>query len=225
VTALNEIVGAKLERFSKANTGVVSPVCLEVTKPEDQIKEIVTQIHNAIKFLSECDSIKVALAEIKEGKLSGTIYCAPRSHFTSSDDEQLNGETFFEKTLQLKKFNFIEDLEENFSSKKKKTYKYADGLPAVGSIIGFPIFKTGTSGKVRFILTIKSDEKIFGQNSEIIYGAVLRMFFSRIQLERQLIEIRQKYATCATRLHPLESLTTSSCKPLYSEGGGNEDVG
>ncbi len=174
--AFNEIVNVKLKRFKQALQSDSSPVCIEATKPEEQIKTILMHLHNTLRFLTSNEELKIVLVEVKDNKLSDTCYTAPAGHDPGFLKQDLNNDTFFDLVLQEKKFQCHENLEELFESKKKKKYyKFKNGLIDKGSIVGFPVLDTNQH--ICYVLTIKSDnmdlKKSFNQKYKGILGNVL----------------------------------------------------
>lgn len=196
VAAFNEIVSCKLQRFTSARSVGGFSRCLIATQPNDQLKEIVTQIFNIFRNVSGLN-VKVSLAEKKPDGGIRIICLAPHSHSTVLKNKSpLNG-TFIDSIFDGKSFDSIPDLKANFKN-RLKPYYYINNKPSDGSIIGFPIFEPD-SEEVQCVLTVKSEDKIFDVKSEKMYGQLLKMFVVRIQLERALIDIRAGYVECSNQ--------------------------
>lgn len=194
--AFNEIVNVKLKRFKQAVQAHNTPLCLEATKPEEQIKTILMHLHNTLRFLTNNEELKIVLAEVKDNKLSGTYYTAPAGHDPGFLKQDLNNDTFFDLVLRENKFQCHENLEKLFeSNKKKKYYKFKNGLIDKGSIVGFPVLDTNLH--ICYVLTIKSDDTDLKKTFNQKYKGILEMFYKRLLLESTLISIRDKYHECS----------------------------
>ena len=194
--AFNMIVDVKLKRFNNAMREQKWPLCLEVTKPDDQIKTILTNLHNTLRFLTKNEELKVVLAEVKNSGLTGTYYTAPEGHDPGFMKDDLHGDTFFDLVLKEKKFQCHENLEELFnSSRKKRHYKFKNNIVDKGSIVGFPVIDAQQN--IRYILTIKSDKTDLNKLFDKKYSGILTMFYDRLLLESNLIQIRDKYNECS----------------------------
>jgi hypothetical protein len=197
VTAFNQIVGYKLDRFIKSKVKTNEPYCLTVTQPELQIEEITQQIYNTVRYLVGSKEIKVVLAEVENRQITKISCYAPKGHFPDINSNSFEG-TFLEWILHIGRFDCIEDLEKNFTcnTKKRKPYRYSHNNVESGSIMGFPIKKPNGNGSFQFVITIKSDECVFSKSSKDRICKVIEMFVVRIQLEKQLQTVRNQYIKC-----------------------------
>lgn len=193
----NDVVGCKLNRFvainAKKNT---QPCCLSITKPEDQIIELLEKLHELMKSLYNCD-VHIILMEVEQKNFTGQIFSAPRSYVPTGAITKNTKDTFFESVLKKDKQLCISDISSHKNTKSLKFKPNPNGGNDYGSILGFPL--KSPSGH-NFVLTMKS-EKIDLQkiHEDKNIKEIMKMFSIRLNLERELITVSEKYKLCQQR--------------------------
>jgi len=203
LAALNIIVGKKLDRFGLACKSLTSKSSTSseafhtITRPDEQINEITSQLWGAMVKLTEINDLEVVLVSVaKDYKLDYVNY-HPISK--KPDDQILSSGSFFNHVARCRKFCCIPDIAKHISEMKSKrrherramvAYLTIDGDTPTGSIAGIPIIHNHLS-RVVYVLTFKSSQPhALSQSLQKLYGEMWRTFIDRILLEHSLKEIK-----------------------------------
>lgn len=198
LASFNEIVALKLQRFSDCCLQKHDDPFIKITQPEDQIREIVKQLHATLSSILEISDIKVVLATVEGNSLTGKMVFAPNSASPGLKKDDIKGGTFFHSVISSKKAISIDSLMAFYKrrTKTKKSvngvnYKFQNNEPEEGSIVGLPIISR--DGTIAYILTIKSEKLIFGKKFIKAFKNYLEMYKMRILLESALYRIKDDY--------------------------------
>jgi hypothetical protein len=197
LAAINEIVTNKQRRISDESAKLCAGGALKcaafdlITQPQVQISRIIESLGFSIRTLTEDESIRIVLCEVKDGRcINYEIY--PRSQPVRP--ELLNehfGQTFLARVASRNQTLMISDLESRLgrkSTKKETPYWHDPELQTpTGSIVGFPLVDV-SHNVVVYALSIKSDRPTaMGPEFVKKYKMVIEMFATRVLFEHTLL--------------------------------------
>lgn len=201
LTALDEIVGCKSKRFAakldeiRREKPPITDIFDRITDPQTQIVVSVTQLHMAIRELTQDHTLRTVLCEFSEGMPRDFPVYLPSSSKPRGTLLGATGrKTFFAHIYQKNAPLHIQDIKKHIKSKKKPKLFFAeDGEEEAGSIVGFPVYHSHLE-KIPFVLTYRS-ERVGGLSEDFIkkHKLTIDRFIKRICLECTLKEI-QLYA-------------------------------
>lgn len=201
LATINEAVGMKKERFMNHTVEDGSDTFLEITKPEDQIHELIQQLFRATSSTLGPVVDSVVLAKFCESEIL-KLYHAPRAKPPRLTDEDLmSGKTFFHKVQKtgedqtipsLKKLYLEQSKMSKRQLKEKQKFIFSKtDQSSDGSIIGYPIKLK--NGKTEAVLTLYSRQtKIKNMVKPI--EEFIKMYSDRIALELCLNVLKTEHA-------------------------------
>ncbi len=197
LTAFDRVVSTKAERFYEYRHQDDKDVFLAITQPEAQIKELLKQLYLVLRTATEDDDIKLVLARVSDGKLSGKLYNAPEDAIPSISDSDLNSGTFLSWVLSSGKATYITDLKKEKAHqqkhpKKKKHFLFlGEDDEERGGIAGFPVKRLRNRKTPIYVLSIRSEDCRIDKKYVARTKIIVEKFERRIQLENELDEIRR----------------------------------
>lgn len=213
LVSFDRIVGSKASRFSgyrkKNNNNNERDTFIAITKPEEQITQIVEGIYWVLRDYYKADDLDVVLARCDDdGIMSKNFYHCPESDAPSISSEEIdvNKSTFLRYVFDEKKNCYISDLkaekrdQENFANKKKRKansrarrkskFLFVSGEEE-GAISGYFISQRENSKKAIFILTIMSNKISMNKDFIIKTKKMVEMYQRRLQLEYELLLLKE----------------------------------
>ncbi len=209
LSAINQFVGQKLQRFgdfarrikSSASRPTKAEIFAEITQPDYQIQQIITQLYFVVRKLTNDETIKVVLVELAsdDGAKNHEYACYLPGDRTPSLD--LIGakwnDSFFNLVAKGDHPRLIADIHKHLRKRQSKNQKF---FPASsentdqGSIVGFPIFNPFLQRNTH-VLTLRSDTpETLGEDFKRAHRKYLEFFFTRIHLEYNLKFIKNAAA-------------------------------
>jgi len=195
--ALNDIVGYKSKRFSKAirdfsgKTVSASDVFSQITKPDEQIAHIAGSIYKFVRLLCGGDnSIKVVLARIEKGLPVEYLQSLPNDKMPINDllSPENASRTLFAEAARLKRPQFVSDIEMH-NTETDQRYICFDPQDS-GSIIVYPV--VGENGSVGMAVSIKCDKRnVFNRKFKDDNHFFMECFLNRLALEDKLLFLRK----------------------------------
>jgi hypothetical protein len=201
LSALDRVVGFKLERFGKYSKGVTASVAgntafREITKPEDQIDYLIRNLFMLLATLTKDETLKIVLARMENDLPVEWVSFMPDD--VHPDDGVLQckqRKSLFSHCAKKKHPVVIPDIEHHLEHLPKDQQHYlASDLPGEneGSIVCFPILHDH-SGNVIYALSVKSQKrKVIGESFKRKYGFMVKEFITRIKLEYSLSIIKSR---------------------------------
>jgi len=204
LNAIKSIVGTKYDRFGRYirdNEHAAPSFCQvfsDITKPDDQMKEIVKQLTYCLKSLMDDAEIKVILFRIDKAKKSIVAHMPPME--MPPQDLLTRSDTFVDEVADKKQCIVIESIRSEVRRKdKKKKRKYVQFSPDgnEGSIVGIPIRNEYTGSQTKYVITIKTDrEGVLTRQFSKVYGKIVEHFTHRILIEDNLLTIKSRSEPC-----------------------------
>jgi len=197
LASINEAVGAKKDRFMDHKCIQEQDTFLEITQPENQLKELVLQLHTALDKVIGNEIEAVALAQFESNKVQ-KIYHAPKSKRPTLTPSDLgSGNTFFHyvqktgKPQHIKSFRELKREGEKGGKKIQQKFLFKTEEDIDGSIIGYPI-RSG-DGNVALVLTIYSKKAGIHKPMESV-SRFIKMYMDRMVLEICLYKIKNDHS-------------------------------
>lgn len=208
LTALDNVVGAKEQRFSKHLKNVRGPqppkmgeVFSFITQPSQQLNELIQGIYSVISTLlreqgTEKHVLKVNLAAVgSDGDIKAIHFHFPSNHPVRSDVADLNNpQSAMKWAIRTKRAVVIESIcVESVKPKPKARFVVTDLARAEedGSLICYPVVHDAL-GAVVFVISIHVDcPGVFKQKFLSSYNELLKPFALRIKLEYSLLALKE----------------------------------
>jgi hypothetical protein len=201
IAAIDNVVGCKLERFTKhvksGDAGLTAESAFDaITQPRLQIAELVRGIadyFNACRPPKKNHLIRVVLAEMQGGKICDIPVFYPMDEPIRSALADLNKPNSAIMTAyRTRRTVVVESIEKKL--RKGRGASYVDtGNPedAKGSIICFPVISH--SKQIPFVISIHcEDDAYFKKALTELYEHSLERFALRLNLEHSLLQLKEK---------------------------------
>lgn len=210
LSAINQFVGQKLQRFGECARRIRSStpkptkaeIFEEITQPDYQIQQIVTQLYFVVRKLTNDDTIKVVLVELgsDDGPRENSYACYLPGDRTPSLDligSKWN-QSFFNLVASGDHPRLIANIHQHLHSKRqqkqKKFFPASSENTDEGSIIGFPVLNPFLQRNTH-VLTFRSDiPDVLSEDFKRTHRKYLEFFFTRIHLEYNLKFIKNAAA-------------------------------
>lgn len=210
LTSINKFVAEKFKRFGTCAARFESPsssavtkskIFEEITQPDEQISEIVSQLHVALQFWTQDETLKVVLVELPSPIVGEDfpIYacCSPiEQPPTRSLLHELWSDSFFHAVASGTRPRIISDIGKLLASRTRDQTFVAttDDKEYVGSIIGFPLHNPFLE-RITHVMTVRSlNPKNLSEDFKKRYSKYIEFFFTRIHLEYNLKIIKHASA-------------------------------
>jgi len=200
LTALDRVVGIKMERFGKYSKSVTADIGGDtafraITKPDAQIDYLIKNLFILLTSLTKDETLKIVLARMENTRpINWTSFMPDDVH---PDDSILRNEkeqSLFSHCAKAKNPIIISDIANHLEKAKKLILYLRSDLPGEneGSIICFPVHHDH-SGKVIYCLSIKSQKPhLICERFNKKYGFMVQEFIKRINLEHSLEIIKER---------------------------------
>jgi hypothetical protein len=206
---LKQIVGQKVKRFeeflSRQNDEPPDRIFAEITRPDQQITEIVTGIYRYFQGTVPNEKndvqIRVALARMGDRYIDGFESYYPSSEKPRSELRALQLEASgFSRAKLSGKILVVESIKKE--GRKKSKPRFAITHPSRkdedGSMICYPVKLKGTNQIPYVISVCASESGYFREAHATVYESILQNFEQRIVLEYCLHQIKGK---CSSLKH------------------------
>lgn len=203
ISALDNVVGKKMNRFGEYakkmqnNNMKKEEIFEKITQPDIQIEHLILNLHNLISLLTNDQSIKIVLAEIKDSipieyKCFMPNDIIPPLNLTNGDAKN----SFFHYCASERKTVFISDIEKHLNKNKNTKRKANNYVPSrnsddnIGSIICYPVIHEHLN-KVIYVISFKSKVvNLFNEKFKKDHSFFVDEFIKRLTLEYSLFYLK-----------------------------------
>lgn len=202
LSALDRVVGLKLERFGNYSKTVDSSVAgntafHEITKPKVQIDYLIHNLFILLATMKKDDSLKIVLARMENGlPVEWVSFMPDDAHPDDAILECKQRKSLFSHCAKNKHPIVIPDIKKHLESVPKEQQHFLPSdLPGEneGSIACFPILHDHSGSAIIYTLSIKSQKrKVIGESFKAKYGFMVNKFITRIKLEYSLNIIKAR---------------------------------
>lgn len=198
--ALEKIVQFKADRFEMESNNLLSqkasPAAIfkAITKPDQQILHIAHALHGFLEAITTDIDFKVRI--IKTDNVGNPIAWytfAPNNLPPNTDISVLqNHDSSVSTCLRNKKMFVIEDIKEaaNKAGGREYVMSHSDPADEVGSLICYPIYQKQIKC-YPLVLAISANKPYFKKSKKLLYKWILDQFVLRIQLEYNLVLLKE----------------------------------
>jgi len=178
-----------LKNYTKKGFPDRSNVFFEITKPEEQVAELIRALYIFFeKTIPSDKKLKTLLYTIEDDKIN-ECWCTFPQHSEQGPKVLADDDSLINKVITTKKLIIIEDI----NKEKKK----AAGVARVsrycetenGSAIAFPI-KSPVLGSISMVVAVISEDLFFHEVDKRAYSMILEKIGKRIMVEYALYKLK-----------------------------------